>query len=59
MISRVNQTQDLLGREILIENPSSYLAFKNVDMSEVEFLNQLSHHSGCKLLLDLNNIFCK
>lgn len=57
MISRVNQAQDLLGREILIENPSSYLAFKNVDMSEVEFLNQLSHHSGCKLLLDLNNIF--
>jgi len=57
MISRVNQTQDLLGREILIENPSSYLAFKHADLSEPEFLNQLSRQSGCKLLLDLNNIF--
>lgn len=57
MVSRVNQTQDLLGREILIENPSSYLAFKIADMSEPEFLNQLSYKSGCKLLLDLNNVF--
>ena len=57
MINRVNQTQTLLGREILIENPSSYLAFKHADMSEPELLNKLSKHSGCKLLLDLNNIF--
>ena len=57
MIIQVNQTQELLGREILIGNPSSYLAFKYADTSEPEFLNQLSQRSGCKLLLDLNNIF--
>ncbi|HCH31652.1 MAG TPA: hypothetical protein DE045_01775 [Oceanospirillaceae bacterium] len=57
MISRVNQTQDLLQRQLLIENPSSYLAFNNPDMSEAELLNQLSQHTGCKLLLDLNNVF--
>lgn len=57
MITQVGQAQDLLGRQILIENPSSYLAFKQADMSEPELLNQLSQHSGCKLLLDLNNIF--
>ena len=57
MVSQVNQSQELLGREILIENPSSYLAFKHADMSEPELLNQLSQRSGCKLLLDLNNIF--
>jgi hypothetical protein len=57
MVSRVNQTQDLLQRQLLIENPSSYLAFKNPDMTEAEFLNQLSQQTGCKLLLDLNKIF--
>jgi len=57
LIDRISQTQDLLAREILIENPSSYLAFKHQDMSEAQFLNQLSQQSGCKLLLDLNNIF--
>lgn len=57
MVNQVNQTQDILGREILIENPSSYLAFKHAEMSEPELLNQLSLRSGCKLLLDLNNIF--
>jgi len=57
MIGQVDQTQALLNRTILIENPSSYLAFKHADMSEPELLNQLSQRTGCGLLLDLNNIF--
>jgi len=57
MVCQVDQTQTILAREILIENPSSYLAFKHADMTEPQFLNQLSQRSGCKLLLDLNNIF--
>ena len=57
MINRVDQTQALLNRTILIENPSSYLAFKHTDMSEPELLNQLSQRTGCGILLDLNNIF--
>ncbi len=53
----VSVMQDFLGREILMENPSTYLAFKNADFSEVEFINELCKSTGCKLLLDVNNIF--
>jgi uncharacterized protein len=53
----VNFIQDFLGREILIENPSSYLEFKNSEISETDFLNQISKKTGCFLLLDINNVF--
>lgn len=49
--------QDFLQREILIENPSAYLAFKNSEMEEPDFINQVTKKTGCKLLLDVNNIF--
>lgn len=52
----VNQFQDTLGRQILVENPSNYLAFKEMDFTETEFLNLLSDKTGCGLLLDINNI---
>lgn len=51
------QVQDFLKREILIENPSTYLAFKNPEMSEFEFINLVAKKTGCKLLLDVNNIY--
>lgn len=54
---RIQQVQDYLGRTILIENPSSYLSFDSSDMSEADFINQLSLSSGCELLLDVNNIY--
>jgi len=53
----VSVMQDFLGREILVENPSTYLAFKDAQFSEVEFINELCKSTGCKLLLDVNNIF--
>lgn len=53
----VSQMQDFLGRQILVENPSAYLTFKNQEMSEVEFINELTKKTGCALLLDVNNIF--
>ncbi len=57
-ISRnVSQMQDFLKREILVENPSAYLAFKNQEMDEAEFINALTKETGCGLLLDVNNIF--
>ncbi|GLS89062.1 UPF0276 protein [Psychromonas marina] len=56
-IDNVNQVQDYLQRQILIENPSSYLEYKNIEMSEPEFINNISQHTGCGLLLDLNNIY--
>lgn len=53
----VSRMQDFLQREILVENPSTYLSFKNPEMSEFEFINELCANTGCKLLLDVNNIY--
>jgi uncharacterized protein (UPF0276 family) len=53
----VDETQETVGRSMLIENPSTYVAFANDDMSEIEFLAELSRRTGCGLLLDVNNIY--
>ncbi len=55
--ANVDQTQDRLGRAILIENPSGYLAFEQSTMSEAIFLTRLAERTGCGLLLDVNNLF--
>ncbi len=55
--SHVAQVQDVLGRKMLLENPSSYLTFSETEMSEVEFLTQIATRTGCGLLLDVNNVF--
>lgn len=52
----VEQAQDAFGRAILVENPSAYIAFRDAEMSEAEFLGALARRTGCRLLLDLNNI---
>jgi len=56
LCSRVTQTQEALGRRILIENPSLYLRFKHSPVSEPEFLGELARRTGCGILLDVNNI---
>ena len=53
----VAQVQDILGRKMLLENPSTYLAFVESTMSEVDFLAQIVDRTGCGLLLDINNVF--
>jgi len=53
----VCQMQNFLKRQILVENPSAYLAFKDQEMDEAEFINELTKETGCGLLLDVNNIF--
>lgn len=53
----INSTQEFLKREILIENPSSYLEYNLTDMEEVDFLISLCNVTGAKILLDVNNIF--
>lgn len=55
--SNVQRAQDIIGRAMLIENPSSYIAFGHSTMSEWQFLGQLCARTGCDLLLDINNIF--
>lgn len=54
---KVEQVQDYLGRQMLIENPSSYLSFASSAIPEWEFLHQVQQRTGCGLLLDLNNIY--
>jgi uncharacterized protein (UPF0276 family) len=58
VVSRhVAQAQDRLGRRLLIENPSSYLRFRDSPMPEPVFLNELARRTGCGLLCDVNNVF--
>jgi uncharacterized protein (UPF0276 family) len=57
VVSRVGQIQDALGRRILLENVSSYLAFHESDMSEWEFLREVAERADCAILLDINNIY--
>lgn len=54
--SHVEETQDALGRRILIENPATYVQFDASSLSEPQFLAALAHRSGCGLLLDVNNV---
>lgn len=53
----VNAMQDAVGRQILVENPSSYMAFTTSSMPEEEFLLNLAEATGCGLLLDVNNVY--
>ncbi|NRA60873.1 MAG: DUF692 domain-containing protein [Psychrobium sp.] len=53
----IDQMQTTLQRQILIENPSSYFELIDGDFTEHEFLVTLAKQSGCKLLLDVNNIY--
>ena len=57
LVSRVGQVQDLLGRQILFENVSSFQQLAGYEMTEWEFLVALARRAGCLLLLDVNNIF--
>ena len=57
VIERVSQVQDVLGRQILLENVSSYLSYKAADMTEWEFLSAIAEGADCLILLDINNIF--
>jgi len=55
--NNIDKTQTALKRQILIENPSSYFMLKEGDFSEVDFLVTLAQRSGCKILLDVNNVY--
>lgn len=53
----IDQVQEVLGRPMLLENPSSYLAFEESTHAETEFLDEVARRTGCGLLLDVNNVF--
>ncbi|GAA0248349.1 DUF692 domain-containing protein [Actinomadura nitritigenes] len=54
---RVRVVQDVLERPLVLENPSTYAAFAHATMTEWEFLARLCEESGCRLLLDVNNVY--
>lgn len=57
VVAHVRQVQDLLGERILLENVSSYLAFKDSVMPEWAFVRAVAEEADCLLLLDVNNIY--
>jgi uncharacterized protein (UPF0276 family) len=54
--ANIARAQDALGREMLVENPSSYVDFAPADMTEWQFLDAVCARTGCGLLLDVNNV---
>ncbi len=53
----IDETQQFLGRQMLLENPSSYLRFEESTMTEACFIADIVRRTGCGLLLDVNNVF--
>lgn len=52
----IDLVQETLGRQMLLENPSTYVAFAQSTISELEFLTAVTRRTGCGLLLDINNV---
>jgi uncharacterized protein len=57
VVEHVDRVQSTLGREMLLENPSTYVTFAESTIPETDFLAEISRRSGCFLLLDVNNVF--
>ena len=57
MCRHVDEAQEILGRQLLIENISSYLRFTHSTISEWDFLAALVRKTGCAVLLDVNNVY--
>ena len=56
VVAHVDQAQSRLKRRLLLENPSTYVAFAASEMDEVDFIAEVARRSGCGLLLDVNNV---
>jgi uncharacterized protein (UPF0276 family) len=57
VVEHVDEVQEVLRRQILLENPSTYLQFAESTIPEPEFLREIANRTGCGLLLDVNNVF--
>jgi hypothetical protein len=53
----IDEVQEAIRRPLLLENPSTYLAFRESTMSETDFIRAVANRTGCGLLLDINNVF--
>ena len=57
IVGHIDQVQSVLGRQMLLENPSTYVEFSDSSIPETEFLDEIARRTGCGLLLDVNNVF--
>ncbi len=57
LCANVHHVQDRLHRPLAVENLSAYLRWRDADLSEPEFLTELTRRTGCQLLVDVNNIY--
>ncbi len=57
VVDRIGRVQDVLGRQILVENVSSYVEFRSSSIPEWEFLNEVARRADCGILLDVNNVY--
>jgi uncharacterized protein (UPF0276 family) len=57
VVERIERVQEYLGRQIVLENVSSYLGYRVSDMQEWEFLSEVAARADCKILLDINNVY--
>jgi uncharacterized protein (UPF0276 family) len=57
LVDRVHEVQEFLGRRILLENVSSYVAYAADEMPEWEFVSELARRADCHLLFDVNNVY--
>ncbi len=57
VVERVKQVQDRLGRQLVLENVSSYMTFPSSTMSEADFTAEVARRADCGILLDLNNVY--
>lgn len=55
--AHIDQVQEALGRRMLLENPSTYIAFAETALAETDFLAEIARRTGCGLLLDVNNVY--
>jgi hypothetical protein len=56
-VTRIRQASEILGRRLVLENPSSYVEFGSTTMPEWEFIARMAEESDCGLLLDVNNVY--
>jgi uncharacterized protein (UPF0276 family) len=57
IVGRIQKIQDFFGQQILIENVSSYITYQQSQMTEWEFISEITNQADCRILLDLNNIY--
>lgn len=57
LAARIAQVQDVLGRKILVENPSSYVQYDHSTLPEWEFMREVAERADCGILLDVNNVY--